>query len=226
MMKNYFFQLKLMVDKDICLDLDNTLIYACFNIKDIDNLQLHKPENRILRKRCRIVELVDGMDNIGKGTGHVSTLLIILRPHVDEFLTFAKTYFRKIYIWSAGQHRYVKVIEKILFPHLEFNKYGFSIPYEVFTNEDCIFEKDGTTYKEFIRRNIDLQTTLLIDDRSDCPSKNPKNGIQIPEYAPKITKTEILKDDDALLNLMKWFDSDNVRNSTDVRLLSKNNIFT
>jgi TFIIF-interacting CTD phosphatase-like protein len=208
---------------DICLDLDNTLIYSSFSYSDFERLDLENPKNVHLLERFRVLQLVDALDTDKPGSGNISFIMVVLRPHLQEFLDFIQNYFRRIYIWSAGQYRYVKAIENLLFPDETFM--SVKIPHNVFTFEDCEFLKNGTTYKELMKKNFDLQRTLCLDDRSDTFSKNSENGILIPVYSPEITEEGLMKEDLSLKQLMKWLDRSEVRNCQDVRKLDKSSIF-
>jgi len=210
--------------KHLCLDLDNTLIYSCSNFDEISKLELEKEENRLLLKRCRLINIVDAMNKDPKGKGNVTTLLVIFRPHVFSFIKFAISYFSKISIWSAGQDRYVRAIEALLFPR-NVTLHNYNIPHKTYTYDDCVFLKDGTTYKELIKKDFDIKHTISLDDRWDTFSKNHDNGILIPEYKPQVTKEGILKDDKSLLQLMEWLSLPEVIFCDDIRKIPKNNIF-
>ena len=209
-----------MTDKQLVLDLDNTLLCSYFSNNDITQLEMQ--ENKHLYKRVKSLSIVDIMDTDVKGNGNVSSFVVILRPHLQEFIDFCVSYFSKIFVWSAGQNRYVRCLETLIFQNRKKTS-------NIFTFEDCEFsgEQNKTTIKELIKKNFDLQTTFVIDDRRDTFSKNPENGILIPFYCPKFTKEGIANDqDNALLQLIKWFSSDEVKNCKDVRKLNKSNIFT
>ncbi len=211
------------MELDISFDLDNTLIYTTFDQDAIGKLELHK--NMELRSRCKVVNLVDGRDKDKKGTGTVSYMLVVLRPGVQEFLNFCSSYFRRIYLFSAGQDTYVRAIDKILFP-FKLKRKNVNIPYEILTYSDCIFLSGGLiTIKDLKEKGFDMERTLHIDDRLDCSSRNPDNGILIPKYEPNITREGILGDDQALYQLMEWLKKQEVINTTDIRLVNKNNIF-
>ena len=212
------------MELDISFDLDNTLIYTTFDRNAIEKLELHKNENIELRNRCKIVNLVDGRDSDKKGTGNVMLMLVVLRPDVQEFLNFCTSYFRRIYLFSAGQDRYVRSIDKILFP-FKLQRKGIKIPFQIYSNSDCEFLTDGTTYKDLKEKGFDMERILHIDDREDTYSKNYTNGILIPKYEPIITKEGILKDDPSLRQLMNWLQTEEVKNTNDIRLVKKDNIF-
>jgi TFIIF-interacting CTD phosphatase-like protein len=157
-----------MFQKHLVLDLDNTLIYSSFEMDKIQKLQLDLEENRILRQRIRLVRIVDILDEDLKGTGIVSEFAIILRPHLTEFINFCLQYFSEISIWSAGQDRYVRAIEAIIFP----NKYRHKKLSNVYTYSDCEILENNTTYKHLSKKQFDLNKTFVIDDRTDTFSKN------------------------------------------------------
>jgi len=211
--------------RHLCLDLDNTLIYASADYALISKLGLDKEENKYLLKRCRLIHIVDPMNDDPKGGGNITTLLIIFRPHLFTFLKFAKSYFSKISIWSAGQDRYVRAIESLLFPQ-NINSDHKKIPHKIYTFDDCHFLSDGTTFKELSKKHFNLTDTIALDDRLDTFSKNHENGILIPEYRPPVTKEGIMANDDALLKLMDWLLLPEVINATDIRKINKDHIFS
>ena len=206
---------------NLCLDLDNTLIYTITDPRIISKIDLNDPD---IKKRCRLINIVDILDNDKKGIGNVTKMLVIFRPYLFEFLDFSKKYFSDIIIWSAGQDRYVKAIDYLIFP----NEKPGQIPSKIFSYADCVFLYDGTTFKELKEKNLDLKKTLVLDDREDTFSKNKENGILIPIYCPlkneTLTKNDIMKDDKSLLYFIEWLKKNN--NSDDVRKLKKENIFT
>lgn len=199
----------------ICLDLDNTLICSCFEEKQISQINLNDPR---LNGRYSLITLVDTHDTLNKkGVGVKYRFLIAYRPYLKEFINFMISYFTKISIWSAGQERYVRAIEYLLFPTTNMNNtYSF---------KDTVFLEDGTTFKELLQKEFNLEETFAIDDRDDTFSKNVENGILIPPYRPEFTTEGLLKDDDTLLKLINWFKKKEVMNSKDIRLLDKSNIF-
>ena len=213
-------------EKNICLDLDSTLIYSIFNEDDIEILS----KDESLKDRIKIIEVVDIDDNSPIGKGELSKICVVLRPHVDAFITFCKCYFDKIYIWSAGHQRYVRAIVNVLFENtlsdIEGDYFVFKCnnPDKVYTRENCIIEEDNI-FKPFSHYGLDFKRTIMIDDRKDTFSKNAENGILIPAYKPKHTQKSILKDEDSLLTLIKWFNTVEFRTCDDVRSLNKKNIF-
>ncbi len=198
----------------ICLDLDNTLICACYKEDQISKINLNDPR---LNGRCSLITLVDAFDHSPKGIGDSTRYLIVYRPYIKEFISFMISYFDKISIWSAGQERYVRAIEYLLFPDINM--------YNTYSYKDTVFLEDNTTYKELVRKDFNVKETFAIDDRSDTFSKNHENGILIPPYTPQFTTEGILKDDKTLLQLINWFKKEEVMNSKDVRNLNKSNIF-
>ena len=213
-----------MSDKHLVLDLDNTLICSTFEAKDLNNLSLDNIDNKILFKRMHYVELVDGMDNDVRGTGEITPIIVVLRPYVYEFLEFAISYFSEISVWSAGQDRYVRAIISLLFPRRLING-NRKIPHKIYSRNDCVILSSGATFKELVKKEFDLNKTLVLDDREDTFSKNTGCGILIPEYKPIMTKNGILNDDTALLQLKDWLLLDQVKNSQNVQELDKSTIF-
>ena len=206
----------------ICLDLDNTLIYTEFDSNLFSKLDLNDPD---LKKRCRLIDFIDSSDKDKKGTGKIDKALVFFRPYLFEFIDFIKDFFDEISIWSAGQERYVRAIDSLLFPE-EYYKNN-KIPKNVYTFKDCVFLEDNTTFKELSKKGFDLNQTIALDDREDTFSKNKDNGILISIFNPVkrkiITKNDLLKNDTALLDLMNWLK--NNKDSKNIRLLDKSNIF-
>lgn len=206
-------------NKHIFLDLDSTLIHSNMEISELEKLKLYSNcANYKLRERIYKFELIDVTST--EGTGNYMEIWGIFRPHLEEFLEFAFEYFEGVHVWSAGQYKYVHSLVELIFLS--------NRPGKILTYEDCVFKKNGTTYKELhkcIDHKITLKNTFALDDRTDTFSKNENNGILIPKYEPEAECSEILKDEQSLLKLMKWLDREEVRNCEDVRTLDKSKIF-
>jgi len=101
--------------KHICLDLDSTLIHAIFELDEIKDLEEDPNFNKI-SNRVHIVNLIDSNDKHQKGVGKHEKVAIVKRPYVDEFIKYITKNF-EVSIWSAGQFRYVRAIEYLLFPN-------------------------------------------------------------------------------------------------------------
>jgi len=210
-MKKSLFKMKSQKMKTLCLDLDNTLIFSHQDV-DTKSINLNK-----LKGRCEHIKIPDVLESMKKGEGNISNFLVVFRPHLSEFIEFSLKYFDQVVLWSAGRERYVRAIDFLILPN-------HKVPVLHFF--DCVFKEDGTTFKELIKKNFDLETTLIIDDRSDTMSKNKDNGILIPVYNPNLSEKAILdQSDKSLLKIMKWLQRPEVVNCKDYRKLDKSKIF-
>jgi hypothetical protein len=162
-----------------------------------------------------------------EGTGNVSHMWGAFRPHLRQFLSFAKYYFAGVIVWSAGQTKYVHEICRKIFIDPDFQ------PLIIYTYDDCEMGADYV-YKPIaklmndnaVKAYVNPKETLTLDDREDTFSKNPRNGIKIPPYEPRMTPDGIMTDDIALLQLMKWLELPSVINASDIRTVDKRNIFS
>jgi TFIIF-interacting CTD phosphatase-like protein len=208
-----------MADLILYLDLDSTLIHSCFNDSDAIEEILNMQGTEKLKDRIYHCVLVDSSDSNIKGVGQLEEFYLILRPHVREFIEYISQNIGTIHIWSAGQFRYVRCIESILFPPNcteLINK-----PCNVLSNKHCEIT-ENYVLKDLSIHTDDLSKCLIIDDREDTFSKNPKNAIHIPAYNPEPTKTSIMEDDDSLLKIINWFERSGVLTARDVRRIPKN----
>lgn len=216
-------------DKCIIFDLDETLIHTqdpekknYFNLLDeiLDNPQLID-----LRARTYRYVLEDVLDK--KGSGSLSDIWGITRPHYKDFLIFCYRYFKIVGFWSAGQPLYVHEIVDHITRDLP-------KPHVVFTYDDCEKLENDQLVKpltkmmksnSFLESHMDLKNTFILDDRKGTTYFNEGNGIIIPPYEAQETKESLVKDDQALNQLKDWLLLPKVRRSTDVSILDKSNIF-
>lgn len=204
----------------IVLDLDNTLIYTYDNSVEscpiVNNFKLNTYNFKIFNV----------MNNSKIGNGDLETICGVFRPHVIDFLRFCTQYFDKIHIWSAGQHKYVHHIV-----HELFSKNNLPMPANIFTYDDCILSKNDdvikplsllfTSSKSF---GANPTNTFIIDDIKHTFSKNIKNGVNIPEFKPKLD-IKLIDNDICLQQLMYWFLKKSTFSEKDVRKLNKKLIF-
>lgn len=207
---------------ELFLDLDSTLIYSMFS--DIEKIEaiLLDPACSSLKDRIKHCILVDSQDKSPKGMGDLEEFMLVLRPHVREFVKYISEHVDVIHIWSAGHFRYVRAVEAILFPpggHASIN-----YPQRVFTREHCEIGKDYVL-KDLSLVCDDLSRVLIIDDRIDTFANNPQNAIHIPIYEPRPRKDELMKDDTCLLKIIDWFEKSGVLTCPDVRQIPKDRIF-
>jgi len=219
----------------IVLDIDETLVHTFEDEEALSKLRFNKKPDHVAVKN-RIYHF--GIDNSGskKGSGEVSETAGILRPGVEDFLSFCFGYFDKVVVWSAGTDQYVKAMVDRLFRDLY-------EPHIVFTRNACT--KDGDVYvkpldklfKEDVSKSLKPENTFVLDDKRWTFIENPENAILIPPYEPhKHDDTEhkpptytiklLSDDDDKLLKLQRWFETKEVMNSKDIRKLDKNKIFS
>lgn len=211
-----------LTEKCVILDLDETLVSTQEDLSDLTRLKiLSDPKLMSLRPRIYVLEMNDVITPTG--TGKTDMMWGIVRPHVMEFLIFCFSYFKIVAIWSAGQNKYVDVIVNHLFKDLK-------PPHVIFSMDD-IGSKITKPIVEMIAKvtnlkdYMSLENTLVIDDRIDNFSANPKNGILIPGYRPEPNIDQLKAEDQALLQIKTWLLLDEVKNSSDVRTLDKTNIF-
>jgi TFIIF-interacting CTD phosphatase-like protein len=207
-----------LTNKTIVLDLDSTLICTCDEEKTFEALEVYtNPRNSKLKSRIYYFELVDVTDT--PGTGQLTKMWGVLRPHVYEFLEFCFDYFQTVIVWSAGQKKYVHAICDFLF-----NEIGKQ-PSIIFTYEDCI-RVANYIHKPLTKISyIPINTIVALDDNESTFSKNKENGFHIPAYEPDFTYNGIMEDDDALLHLMNWLRSSDVYYATDIRKPDKKYCF-
>ena len=200
-------------NKTVVLDLDSTLVYTSDNINDLEKVYTDSNlTNRIFK--LDIIDISEKNDIKLKFWG-------IFRPHLSEFITFLITYFKEIYVYSAGIYKYVHLITDIIF-----KKHPIK-PKLILSREDCVYFKD-----DFIKplnnifkrdKNSNQLNTFIIDDNPISFSRNKENGILISPYEPNIS--ELNNVDNSLLYLICWFSLSEVVNSYNIKLLNKNNIF-
>lgn len=212
------------MDKHICYDLDSTLVCSFFEPTQIDSI-LADPRFKDFEDRVKIVHLVDPGDSDLRGVGIVERFMIVLRPHVEKLIEFTNSKIGSNSIWSAGQFRYVRAIEYFLFP--PHSKALTNFPERVFTRAHCNYDAEFTfILKSLESKDFNLKKTLVVDDRDDTFSENPRNGIHIPVYLPEPNLDSIGQDDPTLLELIHWLEHSGVLEADDVRTVNKDDIFS
>jgi len=201
--------------QNIVLDLDNTLIFTPDQYNWYSYLEKCKKTDG-LEKKIFSYEF----SNVRNKSGNIIKYTTIVRPHCNDFLEYCFNRFDNVCIWSAGDREYVSMIVSNLF--------SIKKPDIVFTRDEII---GRTKPLQYIIDNIGsesmlLENTFMIDDLIGNFEKNPNNGILIPSYKPRKSRKGILADDNTLLKLISWFDSETVKKATDIRKLDKNNIFS
>lgn len=213
-----------LTDKCLVLDLDETLVHTLETTDWISKLGIYSDSKaQILRNRVYKLTLDDVVDELGSGV--VSELAGILRPHLRDFIIFAFMYFRIICVWSAGQRKYVHEIVRIIFADLR-------EPNLIFSFDDCKHSERIEKPLEYmfnvpgIDAYMNARNTFVLDDRFDTFNRvNPQNGIVIPVYNPTFTVEGLHAEENALQQIMMWLCTPEVVECTDVRTLDKSHIF-
>jgi hypothetical protein len=213
-----------LTDKCLVLDLDETLVHTLETIDWIRELGIYKNSEALaLRNRVYKLSLDDVVDEMG--TGVLSELAGILRPHLHDFITFSFMYFRIVCVWSAGQRKYVHEIVRLVFAHMR-------EPHLIFSFDDCKHTERIEKPLEYmfnvpgIDKYMNAKNTFVLDDKFETFNRvNPHNGVVIPIYSPLFTISGLLTEENALLQFMVWLCTPEVVDCKDVRTLNKNGIF-
>lgn len=209
--------IKPITNKCIVLDIDQTLVSTRdYGIGIFSDERLNDPKFASAKKRIYVIYESSGKPFWG-----------ICRPYIYEFINFCFSYFKIIAIWSAGHEHYVRSVVKFIFRN-------FPEPHIIFTNNQTERDNKGNAIKRLnkminsnliLRRYMSLKNTFVVDDNQNTFQYNKENAIHIPPYEP--SNEEIFEDsDDSLLKLMYWLSRPEVKNSEDITLLDKTNIFT
>nr|QBK91156.1 MAG: ctd-like (NLI interacting factor-like) phosphatase [Pithovirus LCPAC202] len=214
---------KTITDKVIVLDLDETAVHSFRSMDSYGQLGIDKHPD--LKSRAYHLLMNDVVTPHGQG--NVTTMWGMKRPHINEFLIFCFSYFRVVIVWSAGKFKYVHSVVDNLFGDI-------IRPHLTYTWDDCL-KVDGVCVKDLTKlydhpelgKYVRPENTLLIDDKEySFNMTSPHNGVLIPQYKPNLNLESLRTDDIALLQLQSWFQTPEVMNSKDVRLLDKQKIFT
>lgn len=201
----------------VVLDLDATLVNSLGYDQTTINILKKNPEYSYLTNRVKFVDVVDVLDDNEKGKGIVTSFVVVLRPHVREFLNFLLHNVGKISIYSAGHKRYVRAIEAALFDTSS-ELYKKKV-HRVLTRANCAIT-ETSILKDLEREGFDLSRTIIIDDNPTSFVRNRNNAIHISEYKPDLSKNKIEEDDTALVIIMNWL-RDNFKTFHDVRNVQK-----
>jgi hypothetical protein len=226
-------------DKYIVLDIDATLVHThdieddpdkIDPLKKFEMLNIYSDEEKLkLRRKLYVLKIIDVVKP--SGYGEITMMTGIYRPHLRVFLDYCQRYFAGVIIWSAGQKKYVEELVAKMFPYKSFQ------PMIIYHQEDCtlIEDDEGTIvrkplsklYKDKrLKGKLNEKNTIALDDRDDTFELNHHNGIQIPEFESDFSLEDISDHEDiALLKLMSWLETKEVRESTDIRKVKKDKIF-
>lgn len=234
-----------LTNKNIILDIDETLVYSHDEIDKLKKLGLFSdPKFISTRERIYVLRFKDKKENIWG----------VKRPYIEKFLVFCFSYFKRVIIWSAGTEDYVKKLVEHLFQDLR-------KPDLIYTREDCIMEtvdgKERPTIKPLNKLmekepwlNLTPENTIFIDDTPHTFKSNPENAIHIPKFnigmdvdeesgSESETESEtesesesdsenilssdsIFKEENSLSELIEWFMKPEIMNTKDIRSLNKN----
>lgn len=182
--------------RTIILDLDETLVHRSDNTDDLDRLNIWN-QNPLIRARTFSIEWTDG-----------NKCWMIKRPYLTEFLAECFNRFDQVIVWSAGGKSYVDAVVTHIFS-------GLPTPHYVFCNQHCVnYELEYRYLHKPILHlknynvDVDINNTVIIDDREANFIDNVRNGARIREYKPPPCVARIQNDDDeCLLELIRWMRS-------------------
>ena len=203
-------------DKIIVLDLDNTLISTCSHMKKLKRLGIFEKDKHFpLRSRIYYFDYYE--------EGHYISMWGVMRPHMKEFLEFCFEYFEKVIVFSAGATKYVIEIVNFIFKDTHY-------PDEVYTRDHLDYDDDNRNKPlkdlgKLFENKYPMERILIVDDNKKTYKRNPDNAIAISAYEPSSSLQDIMRNDDSLLKIMKWFQQKHVKESDNVMKLSKQDIF-
>jgi len=202
-------------NKNIILDIDNTLIYSR-NGSGYKKLNIYEnPKNYDVQTRIFKLKVSN------------ESMWSIKRPSIDKFFEYCFDNFSKVIIWTAGTKLYAQAVVEHLFRDHE-------KPYYILSRDDCeinkeddpgILQKPISKITDNIDSTVNISNSFIVDDRNlvfeYC---NPENGIIIPYYAPEINRNDIMKHEDSFDRLINFFESSKFRRCYDVRDCNLKNI--
>ncbi len=212
---------KSLTSQVIVLDVDETLVHTMESMNKYSDMKIFT-DRKSLPYRGRIYKF-QLEDFIDVGSGKRDSYWGITRPHLKDFLIFCFNHFKFVIIWSAGKRTYVENIVDFMFN-------GLQRPHLIFAYENCTIV-DGERTKplseltKIFGNELNLSNTWILDDKIENFIANRKNGILIPEYIPKETHSDLVRDDQTFAILMKWFRKKEVAECTDIRDLDTSKIF-
>lgn len=224
-----------LTNKCLVIDIDETVLYTCSEDEARQFLALNLPNDpNCLDIRGRIYyRSIEGLGE-RRGDGSVTEICGIVRPGFNEFMNFAlgnpargiPGYFQVVAFWTAGLDRYgIEMVDWLC--------RWIADPHIIYTRGKCE-KRDGNNTKPLnkmfeaeLPSVMTFNNTFILDDNTySFDYDNPKNGIHIPHYRPRITCAGLHKDDPSLRELMVWLMRPEVMQSPDVQLLDKSKIFS
>lgn len=144
----------ILITKDLKLEIDKVINNKSSNINDTK-----KDEVKINKQGIKEYHLV--IRNIIQSKLTDIYIKYTTRPHLNEFLTFCSTYFKKVIIWSAGTRTYVDSVVEQIFR-------GIKPPDHIFNFDHCEVVRDDNgdliSYSKPLRKLFDFG--VIIDDSS------------------------------------------------------------
>jgi TFIIF-interacting CTD phosphatase-like protein len=186
----------------IILDIDETLIHAFGNKKEIEKLKRSNIWNSNPLLRARTFTVYGGPNE---------RWWVVKRPNLDEFIDMCFAKFDQVIVWTAGCKEYADDIVSHVFS-------GHPQPHYVFCREHCAdYEEYDKLHKPILSLRkygvrIDPEYTFIVDDRQENFIKNKDNGIRIREYLPPACLKQLEEDrDNSLKTLIQWMKVPNFR---------------
>lgn len=236
---------KSLTNKTIVLDMDLTLLCTIGDGSDLSHKMRtnYRSAYDVMMERGIIIPTT--LIQYG-GSGKAMHNDVVKRPGVDEFLTFCKTVFQHVILWSAGQASYVyDTVKLVLDPtnagifdhiytaqdivHESINSGNF--PDSVFANnlKSMGFSVFSTKPIEKITLrfpDVTLERTVIVDDLICNFLPNPNNGVLIPPFSPQLGQILInakggqldnMSEDYYLFSLLHFFADEEFLSCKDVR---------
>ena len=209
-------------DKYLILDLDETLISTQDeSSSSLKNLNIIN-NSKYLHIRERIYHFV--LENVdAPGHGHKCEIWGITRPHINKFLIFCMTYFKGVYVWSAGKREYVDMIVDFLFKDLKRPEIVFSAD-DTLQREGNVLKPLNILYKKYPFMNS--ENTVTLDDNMFAIRDNRENAILIPAYNPKMSIEACSRNDMTLIQIIKWLKMKNTKMENNIQKINKDTIFS
>jgi hypothetical protein len=200
--------------KHLVLDLDETLVHT-FDAKD-DLASFANQLTPEQRKRIYMIDFPGG-----------DTLWGYVRPYVEDFLKVAFNEFESVGVWSAGTQYYVTNIVQVVFkdqsPKFVMSRNQCN-ELKIKTEEiPCRFKPLEVIYHTYPDHNP--TNTVIVDDRHDICALNCMNNIRIPEFIIHSQNHYTMVNDITMLTLARWFQTEEFRGASDVRLVKSRSPF-